>query len=335
MKIKLSKSDWENIGRKMGWMKTAQIRGTEKMAGLGDIANEIIEKGKDILGGRSKVFYASTLNPYMPVLKFEGKYIRPMEYKVQVTVRKFVPSSPDESDYSISVVEAPNPNMKGILSPTKASFNDVSMLDDQLQDWIEKNEDTAHGWLAVLIKKEMGWLKTAQIRGTDIVGYVYDADHHSPEEALEDLKNGVITATNPNARLDEHGIPESGVEDSEGNKIHPVFASDEGASQFDEDYSDDSGNPTELKYSLITAEGMQAAQGNFEASGWRGMGSMLSSMLKGRSCGPDGPVYEVSEDPEEWKDEKPMSYTFDAINEDGVTCGFVMVKRVDGMPLSW
>lgn len=90
------------------------------------------------------------------------------------------------------------------------------------------------------IGRKMGWLKRAQVRGTDIVGYTYDANHHSPEKALEDLKNGVLKATNPNAPLDEHGIPEDGVEDSEGNNIHPVFASDEDASIFDEDDSDDS-----------------------------------------------------------------------------------------------
>lgn len=93
-------------------------------------------------------------------------------------------------------------------------------------------------WKNIGIK--MGWLKEAQARFDDIVGYTYDADAHSPEQAKADLASGVLKATNPNAPLDEHGIPESGVEDSEGNEIHPVFAGSEDAKHlFGEDEEDE------------------------------------------------------------------------------------------------
>ena len=71
-------------------------------------------------------------------------------------------------------------------------------------------------------------------KATDIVGYAWDADLHTPEETLKALKAGVLKATDPKARLDQHKIPERGVEDREGNEIHPVFASDPEAKEFDE-----------------------------------------------------------------------------------------------------
>lgn len=69
-------------------------------------------------------------------------------------------------------------------------------------------------------------------KATDIVGYTWDADAHTPEETRKALKAGVLKATDPKARLDQHKIPESGVEDREGNEIHPVFASDPEAKEF-------------------------------------------------------------------------------------------------------
>ena len=191
------------------------------------------------------------------------------------------------------------------------------------------------------IGTKMGWLKESQSdywrylrKGTDIVGYTYDADEHSPAETRAALKNGVLKATNPDAPLDEHGIPESGVEDSEGNEIHPVFATDESASNFDDD-GEKKPELAQLQWSLLTMEGMPVARGNFQYSDWSGMGNELGTMLKGKACGPDGPVYGVEDDPKEWKDADASSYTFDAYNEDGTTCGIVKVKRIGGQPFDW
>jgi hypothetical protein len=89
------------------------------------------------------------------------------------------------------------------------------------------------------IGQKMGWLKTAQGYGrnaSDIVHYTYNASEHTPEEVKEDIKNGILKVTKPNASLDEHGIPHSGVQDSEGNDIHPVFVGD---TDYDDDGDDD------------------------------------------------------------------------------------------------
>jgi hypothetical protein len=51
------------------------------------------------------------------------------------------------------------------------------------------------------------------MRGTDVVGYAYEAAHHCPECANKRF----------NGKEDEEGT-----EDSEGNPVHAVFASDEG-----------------------------------------------------------------------------------------------------------
>jgi hypothetical protein len=94
------------------------------------------------------------------------------------------------------------------------------------------------------IGQKMGWLKTAQGYGrnaSDIAHYTYDASEHTPEEVKEDIKNGILKVTEPNASLDEHGIPDSGVQDSEGNDIHPVFVGD----LEDGDDGDDDGDDEE------------------------------------------------------------------------------------------
>ena len=95
-------------------------------------------------------------------------------------------------------------------------------------------------WETIGVK--MGWLKTAQgyfngRNSSDILHYVYNGREHTPEEVKEDIKNGVLKVTKPNASLDDHGIPFSGVQDSEGNDIHPVFVGD---TDYDgDDYDDD------------------------------------------------------------------------------------------------
>ncbi len=138
------------------WKKTASGWGLEKRAGLGDFAKEIVELGKDMLGGRSKTFWASTLSPYMPTLMLNGDRVTPSHYEVSVTVRKFVPGSPDGSDYSITVVEADSHEPTLSLRPDKVSFGSLRKLDDQLQDWISKNKKAVHGIIAGLIEKETG-----------------------------------------------------------------------------------------------------------------------------------------------------------------------------------
>ena len=92
------------------------------------------------------------------------------------------------------------------------------------------------------IGQKMGWLKTAQGYGrksTDVVHYTYNASEHTPEEVKEDIKNGILKVTKPNASLDEHGIPHFGVQDSEGNDIHPVFAGELEGGEYEKDHGDD------------------------------------------------------------------------------------------------
>ncbi len=75
------------------------------------------------------------------------------------------------------------------------------------------------------IGEEMGWMKTSGYgyRSDSIMGYTWDADEHSVGETKRAIKAGILKVTDPEAKLDEHGIPQSGVEDSEGNEIHPIF----------------------------------------------------------------------------------------------------------------
>lgn len=75
------------------------------------------------------------------------------------------------------------------------------------------------------IGKKMGWIKTAWDDEPDrrVIGYWYHGKQHTPAETRRDLKNGVLKATNPKAYEDDNGIPESGVEDSEGNIIDTVL----------------------------------------------------------------------------------------------------------------
>jgi hypothetical protein len=81
-------------------------------------------------------------------------------------------------------------------------------------------------WLR--IGSDAGWIKSADgYKHWSIMGYTWDADEHSVAATKKAIKSGVLKVTNPEARLDEHGIPEDGVEDSEGNEIHPIFAGDQ------------------------------------------------------------------------------------------------------------
>jgi hypothetical protein len=81
-------------------------------------------------------------------------------------------------------------------------------------------------WQKIGIK--MGWMKTSGYgyNSYNIMGYTWDADEYSVRETKRAIKAGILKITDPEARLDEHGIPESGVEDREGNEIHPVFVDD-------------------------------------------------------------------------------------------------------------
>jgi hypothetical protein len=100
------------------------------------------------------------------------------------------------------------------------------------------------------IGQKMGWVKTAQgyfngRNSSDILHYVYNGREHTPEEVKEDIKNGVLKVTKPNVSLDDHGIPFSGVQDSEGNDIHPVFVGDLEDGDYDDDDGDDDGDDEE------------------------------------------------------------------------------------------
>jgi len=95
----------------------------------------------------------------------------------------------------------------------------------------------------------MGWLKTAGFfnyrNSSDILHYVYNGREHTPEEVKEDIKNGVLKVTKPNVSLDDHGIPFSGVQDSEGNDITPVFVGD---TDYDDDGDDDGDDEEYTRY---------------------------------------------------------------------------------------
>jgi len=171
------------------------------------------------------------------------------------------------------------------------------------------------------------------------MGYTWDADEHSVGETKRAIKAGILNVTDPEARLDEHGIPESGVEDGEGNEIHPIFAGDqEEAGEIDDHYDQNDGyeQSVPMTYSLVTTEGNLASKGSLEASSGGEMWSILEGMVKGKACGPDGPVYGIDEAPREgWAKEGANEYTFEVFNEDGVACGFIIVKKVHGTPFNW
>lgn len=68
-----------------------------------------------------------------------------------------------------------------------------------------------------------------------VIAYTYLADTHSPQDALLDWRDGrlVVNHQHPHALppphdVDEHGLPDN-LQDVEGNLIHPVFNTDEGA----------------------------------------------------------------------------------------------------------
>ena len=70
---------------------------------------------------------------------------------------------------------------------------------------------------------------------TRVIAYTYLADTHSPGDALLDWGEGrlVINDHHPHALpppygVDEHGLPYN-LQDAEGNLIHAVFDTDEGA----------------------------------------------------------------------------------------------------------
>lgn len=150
-------------------------------------------------------------------------------------------------------------------------------------------------WQKIGIK--MGWIKSAQsnhwYKHWSIMGYTWMADEHSVNDTKRAIKAGILKVTDPNARLDEHGIPEEGVEDREGNEIHPIFAGDqEDVGEIDDEDAeggDDDQGPTTIVCSLITNEGNLVVKGKLEISDLKEMHSALEGAVKNRACGPDGP----------------------------------------------
>jgi hypothetical protein len=186
------------------------------------------------------------------------------------------------------------------------------------------------------IGEEMGWMKISGYgyRSDSIMGYIWDADEHSVGKTRQAIKAGILKVTDPEARLDENGIPESGVEDREGNEIHPIFAGDqEEAGEIDDqdDQGDYRDHSVSVTYELITTEGNLARKGSLEASSEGEMFNILEGMMKGKACGPDGPIYGVDETPKKDSHE----YTFEVFGEDGVSCGFIIAKKSNGKPFNW
>ena len=67
---------------------------------------------------------------------------------------------------------------------------------------------------------------------TTVIAYTYMADTRSPEDAVLDWREGINHqhphALPPPHGFDEHVLPYN-LQDAEGNLIHPVFDTDEGA----------------------------------------------------------------------------------------------------------
>ena len=60
------------------------------------------------------------------------------------------------------------------------------------------------------------------------IGYAYEADVHCPACTVARYKNGGFNPGPHGPGEDEHGIP-YGAEDNEGNILHAIFSTDEGA----------------------------------------------------------------------------------------------------------
>lgn len=81
--------------------------------------------------------------------------------------------------------------------------------------------------------------------------------------------------------------------------------------------------PAKMRYWLRLTDGTHVRKGRFEVSSEDEVLKQLNNELKGRPCGPDGPVSEVikSEDDYGW------THTHEAKNADGITCGFIEVTK--------
>ncbi len=60
-------------------------------------------------------------------------------------------------------------------------------------------------------------------KGTDVIGYTYDADVHSVKDTKKDFADEIKQSK---GRKDMNGIPDD-LEDFDGNPVHPIFESDE------------------------------------------------------------------------------------------------------------
>lgn len=109
---------------------------------------------------------------------------------------------------------------------------------------------------------------------------------------------------------------------------------------FEEVDSEPEGGPFEVSYSLVTTEGISASKGrfmvevsdiyspNYNLNIERFILRKLEEILVGKACGPDGPVEEVFI----MKTYSDTELEYKAIGQQGVTCGVIFVKRVDGKP---
>ena len=117
---------------------------------------------------------------------------------------------------------------------------------------------------------------------------------------------------------------------------------------FEEVGSEPEGGPLEVSYSLVTTEGFLASNGRFTVESASDMGmdeetymlnidsfiaSKLEKILRGKPCGPDGPIefVKMSTSLTYKRDlsDKELEYT--AFGKDA-ECGDIWVKRVDGKP---
>src|SRR5688572_18996160 len=64
------------------------------------------------------------------------------------------------------------------------------------------------------------------MKAWEIIGYTFDADTHCPDCTFD--KFGRNLPPEFKGELDDNGVPVE-AEDSEGNQVHPIFASDESA----------------------------------------------------------------------------------------------------------
>lgn len=113
--------------------------------------------------------------------------------------------------------------------------------------------------------------------------------------------------------------------------------------------TDTEGGPIEVSYSLMTTEGVLESKGRFTVESSSDMGideesymlnidsfieSKLDKILRRKPCGPDGPI-EIVRMSKNLRYTRKLSDTeleYEAIGHEGVTCGAIFVRRVDGKP---